>query len=50
MCPVFPDFQAQSQGAITFKVVPGTKAETPTKEPKVGRVLDVSLCDLGYIY
>uniref|UniRef100_A0A3P8W7W6 MAGUK p55 scaffold protein 7a n=1 Tax=Cynoglossus semilaevis TaxID=244447 RepID=A0A3P8W7W6_CYNSE len=26
---------AQSQGAITFKVVPGTKAETPTKEPKV---------------
>ncbi|XP_041823490.1 MAGUK p55 subfamily member 7 [Melanotaenia boesemani] len=26
---------AQSQGAITFKVVPGMKEEPPTKEPKV---------------
>uniref|UniRef100_A0A3B5AJP7 Membrane palmitoylated protein 7 n=1 Tax=Stegastes partitus TaxID=144197 RepID=A0A3B5AJP7_9TELE len=26
---------AQSQGAITFKVVPGVKEEGPTKEPKV---------------
>ncbi|KAG7525254.1 MAGUK p55 subfamily member 7 isoform X1 [Solea senegalensis] len=26
---------AQSQGAITFKVVPAMKAETPTKEPKM---------------
>lgn len=26
---------AQSQGAITFKVVPGVKEEVPTKEPKV---------------
>uniref|UniRef100_A0A4W6G7U8 MAGUK p55 scaffold protein 7a n=1 Tax=Lates calcarifer TaxID=8187 RepID=A0A4W6G7U8_LATCA len=26
---------AQSQGAITFKVVPGVKEEAPTKEPKV---------------
>ncbi|KAM9333656.1 MAGUK p55 subfamily member 7 isoform 1-T3 [Pholidichthys leucotaenia] len=26
---------AQSQGAITFKVVPGTKEEVPIKEPKV---------------
>uniref|UniRef100_A0A3P8S5H5 MAGUK p55 scaffold protein 7a n=1 Tax=Amphiprion percula TaxID=161767 RepID=A0A3P8S5H5_AMPPE len=26
---------AQSQGAITFKVVPGVKEDAPTKEPKV---------------
>ncbi|KAM6908347.1 MAGUK p55 subfamily member 7-like [Lycodopsis pacificus] len=26
---------AQSQGAITFKVIPGVKEEEPTKEPKV---------------
>ncbi|KAK9527968.1 hypothetical protein VZT92_014474 [Zoarces viviparus] len=26
---------AQSQGAITFKVIPGAKEEEPTKEPKV---------------
>ncbi len=36
---VFPNVQAQSQGAITFKVVPGVKEEAPTKEPKVGVVL-----------
>lgn len=36
---VFPNIQAQSQGAITFKVVPGVKEEAPTKEPKVGVVL-----------
>lgn len=36
--------QAQSQGAITFKVVPGVKEELPIKEPKVGPVLAKSLC------
>lgn len=34
-----PNAQAQSQGAITFKVVPSVKEEAPTKEPKVGPVL-----------
>ena len=27
--------QAQSQGAITFKIIPGIKEEAPSKEPKV---------------
>lgn len=27
--------QSQSQGAITFKVVPGIKEEAQSKEPKV---------------
>ncbi|GCB75797.1 hypothetical protein scyTo_0016474 [Scyliorhinus torazame] len=30
---------AQSQGAITFKIIPGIKEETPTKESKASRVL-----------
>lgn len=28
-------FQSQSEGAITFKVVPGIKEEAQNKEPKV---------------
>ncbi|KAG2458466.1 MPP7 protein, partial [Polypterus senegalus] len=27
-------YNAQSQGAITFKIIPGLKEETPSKEPK----------------
>lgn len=40
------NIQAQSQGAITFKVVPGIKEEAPSKEPKVGScpVFIISWC------
>lgn len=40
--------QAQSQGAITFKVVPSIKEEAPSKEPKVGPVPVAPLLWLGH--
>ena len=32
---VSPSTQAQSQGAITFKVIPAAKEDVPSREPKV---------------
>lgn len=46
--PVFPNIQAQSQGGITFKVVPGLKEEPPCQEPKVQLVLSLQLCWLVF--
>jgi len=37
LCIIFSNVQqAQSQGAITFKIIPSVKEETPSKEGKVG--------------
>lgn len=33
----FQMFQAQSQGAITFKIIPSVKEEMPMKEGKVSK-------------
>lgn len=45
-----PQYQSQSQGAITFKIIPSTKEETASKEGKVSLQNTVCSGELNVIF